>query len=183
VDELHALLDWGCGCGRVLRHWSSLGSPLVAGCDIDPRMIRWCADNLPFADVTVTQLAPPLPYPDASFDLVYAFSVFTHLSEELQHAWMREVDRVLAPRGFFLLSTLGGHYASLDRLQPDEAARFRRGELVVLYEGAAGTSLCSAYHPPRYVQETLAHAFRFDVVGFRPTANDGLHDVHLLRKR
>ena len=24
IEELEVLLDWGCGCGRVLRHWSGL---------------------------------------------------------------------------------------------------------------------------------------------------------------
>jgi SAM-dependent methyltransferase len=181
LERFGSLLDWGCGCGRVLRHWSALASTHVAGCDINPRMVDWCARNLPFADVAVTELSPPLPYDDGAFELVYAFSVFTHLSEPLQHDWIRESARVLAPGGLLLLSTLGEHYASLDRLTPDELGRFHAGELVVLYERSPGTSLCSAYHPPAYVHETLARGF--DVVAFRPAADDGRHDLHLLRKR
>src|SRR5438067_1327238 len=45
VEDLDAMLDWGCGCGRVLRHWSSLEGPRVFGCDINPKMIEWCRDN------------------------------------------------------------------------------------------------------------------------------------------
>ena len=51
----------------------------------------------------------------------------------------------------------------------------------MLYERSAGTSLCSAYHPPEYVQGTLAQGF--DVAAFRPAADDGGHDIHLLRKQ
>lgn len=181
VEDLDALLDWGCGCGRVLRHWATLPSTRVAGCDITPKMVEWCARNLPFADVAVTGLEPPLPYPDDSFDLVYAFSVYTHLSEPLQHAWMRELHRVLRSGGFVIFSTLGEHYASLDRLTPDEVARFNAGELIVLYDHSSGTSLCSAYHPPTYVHQTLTRDF--DVITFRPAADDGKHDLHLIRKR
>ena len=181
MSDVDTLLDWGCGCGRVLRHWSQLASTRVAGCDIDERMSEWCATNLPFADVRVTGLNPPLPYADSSFGLVYAFSVFTHLSENLQRAWIAESRRVLERGGYLLLSTLGERYASLDRLTPDELDRVARGELVVLYERSAGTSLCSAYHPPEYVQQTLAQGF--DAVAFRPAGDEGGHDIHLLRKR
>ena len=180
IEEIDALLDWGCGCGRVLRHWSRLPSTRVAGCDIDARMVSWCAQNLPFADVTTTDLAPPLPYADSSFDLVYAFSVFTHLSAELQREWVAETERILRHGGYFVLSTLGERYASLDRLSGEELRRFGRGELVVLYAGSAGTSLCSAYHPPGYVHGTLAR--RFDVAAFRPAGDEGGHDIHLLRR-
>jgi SAM-dependent methyltransferase len=180
MDDLDALLDWGCGCGRVLRHWSQLPHTRVAGCDIDERMVDWCRENLPFADVTVTLLQPPLPYEDSSFDLVYAFSVFTHLAESLQHSWIRECSRVLAPGGFLLLSTLGEYYASLDRLNDSEKRSFANGEVVVLYERSAGTSLCSAYHPPTYVHERLGADF--ELVAFRPAGDDGRHDIHLLRK-
>jgi SAM-dependent methyltransferase len=180
VEDLGSLLDFGCGCGRVLRHWAELPQTKVCGCDINPKMIEWCKANLPFADVAVNDLAPPLPYADGSFELVYAFSVFTHLSEELQHAWTADCRRVLKPGGYLLISTMGEYYVSLNRLTESERERFANGEVVVLYERSAGTSLCSAYHPPEYVRGRLAPDF--DFLSFRPAAVDGRHDIHLLRK-
>jgi SAM-dependent methyltransferase len=180
IDELEAILDWGCGCGRILRHWVALDDTRVHGCDINPRMAAWCTANLPFAKVTVNDISPPLPYPDASLDLVYALSVLTHLPEELQHAWVGECRRILKPGGRLLFSTMGEHYLTLQRLTESERRSFEAGNLVVLYEGAPGTSLCSAYHPPAYVRERLAAGF--DRIAFRPAAEDGRHDLHLLRK-
>jgi SAM-dependent methyltransferase len=180
VESLDALLDWGCGCGRLLRQWARIDGTRVSGCDINPKMVDWCRVNLPFADVEVNQLSPPLPYAEASFDLVYAFSVMTHLSDELQHAWVAECGRVLRPGGLFLFSTLGEYFVSRDRLTPDERNSFERGNLVVLYERSAGSSLCSAYHPPEYVRSELARDL--DAVAFRPAADDGRHDIHVLRK-
>jgi SAM-dependent methyltransferase len=180
LEELEGLLDWGCGCGRVLRHWSGLPSTRIVGCDINPSMIEWCDEHLPFADVVANELTPPLPFDDETFDLVYAFSVMTHLSEDLQHAWIEECRRVLKPGGYFLFSTLGEYYVSRDRLTLAERRAFDSGNLVVLYERSAGSSLCSAYHPPDYVRRELARDL--DVVSFRPAADDGRHDLHLLRK-
>ncbi len=180
LDDVDALLDWGCGCGRILRNWKNLTRTRIAGCDINSEMVEWCAANLSFADVTVNDLSPPLPYADASFGLVYAFSVMTHLNEELQLAWARECFRVLEPGGYWLFSTLGEHYLSLGRLNEAERREFANGNLVVLYEGSPGTSLCSAYHPPEYVRHTLAADFEF--VSFTPASDFGRHDVHLYRK-
>jgi SAM-dependent methyltransferase len=180
IEEIGALLDWGCGCGRVLRHWCELPRTRVVGCDINPKMVKWCNQHLPFAEASVNDLSPPLPYGDATFDLVYAFSVMTHLSEDLQHAWLRECRRVLKPGGYLLFSTLGEYFVSRDRLTPAERRSFDNGDLVVLYERSAGSSLCSAYHPPDYVRREFARDF--DVVTFRPAADDGRHDIHLLRK-
>jgi SAM-dependent methyltransferase len=180
VESLDALLDWGCGCGRVLRQWARIGATRVFGCDINPKMVDWCRGNLPFADVAVNQLSPPLPYADASFDLVYAFSVMTHLSEDLQHSWVAECARILRPGGFFVFSTLGEYFVSRNRLTPHELRSFEQGKLVVLYERSAGSSLCSAYHPLEYVRRELARDL--DAVAFRPAADDGRHDIHVLRK-
>jgi SAM-dependent methyltransferase len=180
VEAVGALLDWGCGCGRVLRHWASLPRTEVFGCDIDRRMVDWCNENLPFVDADVNELTPPLGYSDSTFGLVYAFSVMTHLSEELQRAWVEECARVLEPGGHFVFSTLGEYYVSRNRLTDDERARFEHGNLVVLYERSAGTSLCSAYHPPDYVRQELAGELEY--VSFRPAADDGRHDIHVLRK-
>jgi SAM-dependent methyltransferase len=180
IEDFEAILDWGCGCGRILRNWHNLTGTRVAGCDINGEMVRWCADRLPFADVDVNELSPPLPYHDAAFDLVYAFSVMTHLDEELQHAWTREIFRVLKPGGYFLFSTMGEYYLGLGRLNESERQQFANRGVVVLYSGSPGTSLCSSYHSPEYVRTALARDFA--LVSLRPAIDYGRHDVHLFRK-
>ena len=48
-----------------------------------------------------------MPCAEMTFDLVVALSVFTHMTEPLQVCWMRELRRVLQPRGLLLLTVLG----------------------------------------------------------------------------
>jgi len=51
---------------------------------------------------------PTLPIPDASIDLVYAFSVFSHI-DEFELAWLAELRRVLKPGGIAYLTTHTDH--------------------------------------------------------------------------
>jgi SAM-dependent methyltransferase len=180
IESLDALLDFGCGSGRVIRHWSNLQDKEIDGCDLNPDAVAWCSLHLPFARFEVNRLTPPLPYADRSFDLVYAFSVFTHLPQDLQLAWMRECGRILQPGGYFLISTLGAYFVGKGRLSRREREAFESGEVVVLYEGVPGSNLCSAYHPRTYVEQVLARDF--EVVRLLPEADDGHHDLYLLRK-
>jgi SAM-dependent methyltransferase len=180
IEELGALLDFGCGCGRVIRHWAGLDRTAVHGADANEHAIAWCRANLPFARFASNGLAPPLGHGDESFDLVYALSVLTHLPEDLQHAWMNELRRLIRPGGFLLLTTHGERYR--ERLTPAERAAFERGSLVVHWPEGAGTNLCSAFHPPSYVKERLAAGF--DVAEFVPEGAKGNphQDLYLLRK-
>ena len=180
LERLGAILDFGCGCGRVLRHWSTLEGPEIWGTDYNERLVAWCRDNLPFARVERNELEPPLPLEADRFDLVYGLSVFTHLPERLQHAWMDELRRVVTPGGHLLLTTHGRHY--LDRLHEEERQRFLAGELVVRWERVAGTNLCAAYHPQAWVTEQLASDF--ELVEFVPEGAQGNphQDLYLLRK-
>jgi SAM-dependent methyltransferase len=157
IEELGAVLDFGCGCGRVTRNWLALRDPDVFGADMSEDAVEWCRRNLPFATFESNGLAPPLAFDTGRFDLVYALSVFTHLPAELQLLWMRELERVLRPGALLILSTHGEHY--VPRLTPDERARFADGEVVVRWEEVAGTNLCTAFHPPAYVRERLAAGF------------------------
>ena len=174
------ILDFGCGCGRVARHWIGINIEFH-GCDVNSRLIEWCRRNLPIGQFDVNRLDPPLPYEDGRFGLVYAFSVFTHLPEGLQLEWLRELGRVLRPGGLLLFSTLGEYYARLGRLTVTELRAFEAGRLVVLFDGHAGKNICSAYHPQKYVEGTLAKGFGEYLV-YRSGNGEDQQDMHLLRK-
>ena len=108
--EARAVLDFGCGSGRVLPHMAAHAPAAgLHGCDVDADAIAWAARHLPGIDWTVSPFRPPLPYPDASFDLVYSVSVFSHLDEPLQDAWLAELRRVVTPGGWALLTVHGPH--------------------------------------------------------------------------
>ncbi len=182
IEALGAILDFGCGCGRVTRRWVGLRGIRVYGSDRDERAIEWCRRNLPFAQFETNGLAPPLAFDDEAFDLVYALSVLTHLPEELQLLWLRELHRVLRPGGRLLVTTHGAHY--LRRLDDAERTRFEAGELVLRWEEAAGSNLCAAYHPRSYVERTLLPT-GFELVEFVAEGAKGnpAQDLYLLRKR
>lgn len=179
LGEVTDILDFGCGCGRVLRYWNSR-QRAIAGSDRDAGAVAWCADHLPFAHVERNELAPPLRYEDASFDLVYALSVFTHLTEDLQTAWRDELRRVLRPGGRLLLTTHGRSY--LPRLEPAERERFERGELVVRWADLPGSNLCSAYHPEGYLRETLAAGFELERIEPEGARGNPTQDLVVVRR-
>jgi SAM-dependent methyltransferase len=179
LEGIESLLDFGCGCGRVTRHWKDLRAA-VHGSDVNAAGIDWCRTNLPFGRFGTNHLAPPLAFGDGAFDFVYALSVFTHLPEALQSSWMREMHRVLRPGGHFLLTTHGASY--LGDLDVEERRRFEAGELVVKRSEEPGSNVCGAYHPERYVREKLGEGFR--VVEFVPEGAGGNphQDLFLLRR-
>ena len=102
------MLDWGCGCGRVINMFLNLSEiPEIHGCDIDTEAIGWCKDNFSNARFLVNPPTPPTEYPDNFFDLVIGNSVFTHLTRDIQLAWLEEMKRIIAPGGLFLASVHG----------------------------------------------------------------------------
>jgi SAM-dependent methyltransferase len=181
MGDLEAILDFGCGCGRVLRYWNALHRARMFGTDYSPKLIEWCRQHLPFVDVSVNRLAPPLAYEKAEFGLVYAFSVFTHLTEDLQVPWMQELARVVKPGGYILLSTHGESYSN--RLNNGERRQFASGRLVVKNNvKAPGSNTCSAYHPLAYVREELTPGL--ELVEHVPQGAKGNphQDLYVLRK-
>jgi 2-polyprenyl-3-methyl-5-hydroxy-6-metoxy-1,4-benzoquinol methylase len=179
LEERSAILDFGCGCGRVVRRLASLPGA-VHGSDLNADAVAWCRANLGFAQFERNSLTPPLLYRDGQFDLVYTLSVFTHLPLDLEHAWVAELSRILRPGGYLLLTTHGERY--LERLRPAEQAAFARGEVVVRFEQVAGTNLCTTFHPAAYVVDTLGRGL--ELVDAVPEGAHGNphQDLFLLRK-
>ena len=179
LADTQSVLDFGCGCGRVTRYFRDHHGE-VAGSDVNRDAVAWCAANLPFGRFETNGLAPPLAFDDASFDLVYALSVFTHLTADLQLAWRDELRRVLRPAGRLLVTTHGRSY--LQRLDDDERARFEHGELVVRWAEVVGSNLCSAYHPERYLRDTFGRGFTFVELEAEGARGNPTQDLVLLQK-
>ena len=178
--ELQAVLDFGCGCGRVIRHWRDLEIPLLQGSDYNTRLVDWCRRSLPFARFSRNDIAPPLPLADETFDLVYAISVFTHLTAPLQHAWAGELTRILRPGGILLITTKG--ISRVDALDAAERQRFEQGELVVKYERYVGRNLCAAFHPERYLRESFAPGLRMLGVHASDVGGEQSQDVSVFER-
>ncbi len=121
------LLDLGCGAGRLVeplrRYLDPKGS--YEGLDIVPEFVAWnrrwvtpVDPRFRFRRARVRNDAYhpagepaetyTLPYDDGEFDLVAAFSLFTHLTAAAARRYLAECARVLRPGGrlvatFFLL--------------------------------------------------------------------------------
>jgi SAM-dependent methyltransferase len=180
IEQFDSVLDFGCGVGRVMRNWNETQGPNWHGTDYNPDLVNWCKNNLTFAEFKVNALSGELPYDAESFDFIYAFSVFTHLSEPLQFFWINELSRVLKPGGYLYFTTHGEYY--LSSLTAEEREKFLCGKLVIREENRSGENICAVFHPARYVKETLAQ--NLILVDSVPGGDqsDSLHDVHLVRK-
>lgn len=184
LEDLDRVLDFGCGCGRVLRHLRARApgrGPRLYGSDYNRKLVKWCRRSLPFAEVATNRLHPPIRYTDGMFDLIYAFSVFTHLTVPLQRAWMDELHRVLRPGGLLIISVHGDFY--LDQLSGPERDRYQSGESVVWSDDGAGTNRCAAFHSERCVREQLTRGF--EVLEFAPEGARGnpRQDAYLLSRK
>jgi SAM-dependent methyltransferase len=158
LESLEAILDFGCGCGRVLRRWHSLDAR-ICGADVSKSAIKWCRANLPFVEVDVNRLEPPLGYGDATFDLVYANSVLTHLPVKTQLAWRDEWRRVLRPGGHLIVTVHGEAY--FEQLTDEERLIYADGGCVVRWGEAPGSNFCMTIHSPEFVRDRLADGWEF----------------------
>jgi SAM-dependent methyltransferase len=174
VADLHredAVLELGCGHGRTGRGLLDyLRSPgRYAGLDVDRERIldaqsriqaRWPNFRFVWADVRNRHYNPDgaadassykFPFPDASFDVIYAASLYTHLLPEETKNYLRESRRVLKPNGrclfsFFLLDQYRGPGTTISRLY----------EFPNPYPGHTGVAVRDPEHPDDIIAYSTA---------------------------
>ncbi|MHC5906468.1 class I SAM-dependent methyltransferase [Streptomyces sp. S6] len=140
-------LDLGCGPGRNARHLAAHGYRVDA-VDLSPAAIEWAGERAREAEVDVRfhlgdafKLVGERPGAELSgpYDLVYDSGCFHHLPPHRRISYLRLLDRVLAPGGYFGLTCFaagamlrrmrevgeGSPYFGKDFLW---AALFRKGE-------------------------------------------------------
>jgi SAM-dependent methyltransferase len=177
------VLDFGCGCGRVLRSFGEVPhAGEIWGCDIDGESIAWNQQNLNHLGQFVTNpTLPPTSFADGFFDAIYSVSVFTHLPVDMQTAWIKEMHRMLEPGGILVPSVHGERYWSQDPAVEKEVREtgfaYRTGEVTA----GLPDFYMVAYHSIEYIERTWSPWF--DVLAHHPTHIDGAHDAVVLRRR
>lgn len=137
------VLDVGSGSGRMARPLVSFLSSTARyeGFDLSAEAVEWCRENISsahpnfrfrHADIANTHYNPggalvaegfTFPYADASFDFVFATSVFTHMLPAGLDRYTAEIARVLRPGGRFFVTAYVWN--------ADTAERSGRGQLQV----------------------------------------------------
>ncbi len=196
--DFRDVLDFGCGCGRVLMPLARAHpSTTFHGCDIDVDAIGWLGRHHPTLSVEVNSFEPALPYADATFDLLYSVSVLTHLDEESQFRWLREIRRVLAPDGLALVTVHGERaFQGFSKASGVAVANERiaaHGSLAqsgFVFESAAPSHWSAlefihaedawglAFHSPEYIRDRWGEIFTSTTLLERP----GLQDVVVLAR-
>jgi SAM-dependent methyltransferase len=98
-------LDFGCGWGRFMRFfWKDVTPENLFGCDVMPLAIDICRSTGIPGNLDLISPEGTLPYPDNFFDVIIAYSVFTHLPDRMNLHWMRELARVSSPGCVFCLT-------------------------------------------------------------------------------
>ena len=178
--EGRRVLDFGCGSGKVMRHFLAEAARCeLLGCDIDERSIDWInAELRPPLSAFVNGEAPPLDQPSESFDLIWSVSVFTHLTDHWA-GWLAELHRVLKPGGLAIVSFLGGAMYEVwndEKWQPD-----RIGMTVLNHGQDWELGGPTVFHSPWWLREHWGRAF--DIVEMREGSAPREHGLVLMRRR
>ncbi len=110
----HRVLDFGCGWGRVIRFFLKEIEPdNLYGIDVNERALAACEATNHWCRFLRTAEFPPTDFESESFELVYAYSVFSHLPEELHELWLEEFCRIIKPGGTVVLTTFPRRFIEL----------------------------------------------------------------------
>lgn len=182
-QDFQTILDFGCGCGRTLIPLSQLvPTERVCGSDIDGEAIHWLkTHHSTFRDLDVNGTQPPTKYDDDTFDFIYVISVFTHLPEDMQLAWLAELRRIMKPGGIGVFTTHGEmHYSKLQGEAAEEiSARGFHYSLTGLVDGLP-EFYQTTYHSHDYVRREWTRYF--DIVAIRALGLGDNHDLVMVAK-
>lgn len=177
------ILEWGCGPARIIRHLPKLleNTCEVYGSDYNSKTIEWCKKNIPEVHFSKNNLQPPLEFQNNFFDMIYATSVFTHLSEEMHYAWMDELKRVCKTNGIIFLTTHGDNCKP--KLTNEELKLFEASKLVVRGNVKEGHRTFAAYQPAEFMRKLLGNFEILEHVSREPEGNYIPQDIWIVRKK
>jgi SAM-dependent methyltransferase len=108
LSRCDSILDFGCGWGRMIRFFLRDVSPATLwGVDPWKEFIEAARETNKWCHFDTIEPLPPTSFEPGSFGLIYCYSVFSHLSEDVHKRWLAELSRILKPGGLLIATTLG----------------------------------------------------------------------------
>ncbi len=165
IENCGRVLDFGCGIGRILQYFKNKDA--LSACDVLGPAIDYIHKAFPAVHAYRNELLPELRYAAESFDLVYSFSVFSHLDRETEDIWLAELKRVGKPGCLYLLTVHGDFWIECN-LGDMRAEAERQGFTYLHVHKRTGGELDfpdyyqASFHTSKYIKEHWSRWF--DVV-------------------
>ena len=193
------VLDFGCGWGRLTRFFArDVAVGKLFGCDPVSAILDVCRACRVPAELALSEFVPRrLPFP-GSFDLIYAFSVFTHLSEAAHLACLRALHDALAAGGLLVVTVRPPEYLRLSELLgpalcslgPDPASRLSEARYLFAPHDAQPLGAEAVDGEVTYGETVITAAYIrrhwtewFEPAGFELLLGDPYQVVVALRRR
>lgn len=128
------ILDFGCGWGRLIRLLYKFTAPEnIYGCDPWQTSLDICQENNVAANFGLSDYLPKdLPFPGDKFDIIYAYSVFTHLSERAAMAAVTACRKHLKDEGIMAITIRPKSY--WEAHQTEQNHRVVKQEMIANHE-------------------------------------------------
>lgn len=104
-----SILDFGCGYGRVTRHLVHMFKSVTV-MDIDPKMLEFAKSEFSLDGCLSAPSLEAARWPDRAFDVVFSFSVFTHLHPSIWAAWFERLLQCVEVGGHMVITTRGAEF-------------------------------------------------------------------------
>ena len=109
--KVKSLLDFGSGYGRVSRFLPFyFPEAEINVSEVKPDALLFQKEQFGFGTVSHSHLASS--FPEASFDVIIAGSVFTHLPRDLFESWFETLCKSITPEGMVMFS-----YNNIERIK------------------------------------------------------------------
>ena len=180
------VLDFGCGYGRHLRLMSYFVDPdRLYGCDPMPSSLERCRRNGMFGHLALSEPLPSaLPFA-GQFDLISAFSVFTHLSARALRQNLKVLRERLRPGGLLAITIYPIEYWVDDAVAEADKERMReahrsRGFAFLPLEGDAALAVAGEATYGRTtmtIEHLLSACPQFRLAGLDRSLDDPFQSV------
>jgi SAM-dependent methyltransferase len=123
------VLDFGCGYGRIARLMYHVTDEAgLVGVDPWDKSIALCKETGMGENFFQSEYLPSeLPVGNRTFDIMYAFSVFTHLSQRAAQTTLSALRKYVRPSGILAITIRPAEYWSFARHIPSAASKQLRG--------------------------------------------------------